>query len=383
MSKCYIRSIVAIVLCTAFMFLLLPPNTGKAETFSASAKAYVLMEAETGTVIDAKNEQEALYGAGITKLMSFLLFFEALQSGTIKIDETVSVSQEAASKGGTSAFLDAGETHPFGDLLKAAIVCSANDATCALAEKIAGSESAFTEQMNAKAELLGIDAVFADCTGLSAESKASAQAFAIIAAKLSLYNSFFEYSTCWTYTFIHNSGRETEITNGNTLVRNGTCDGIATGSTTESGYHMVASAKSGPARFIFVILGDKDAAGRAAAANQAISQAVAAYSVKQVAEKDAKYKSVPLENTEEGAVDIYPSESLAILYKKGEEKSIQIQVEVEELQAPLTQGQIVGKIIVETPAGQQSVALEVREEIEVKSIKGGAGRILRIWLFGL
>lgn len=90
-----------------------------------------------------------------------------------------------------------------------------------------------------------------------------------------------------------------------------------------------------------------------------------------------------MENTEEGAVDIYPSESLAILYKKGEEKSIQIQVEVEELQAPLTQGQIVGKIIVETPAGQQSVALEVREEIEVKSIKGGAGRILRIWLFGL
>ena len=169
MSKCYIRSIVAIVLCTAFMFLLLPPNTGKAETFSASAKAYVLMEAETGTVIDAKNEQEALYGAGITKLMSFLLFFEALQSGTIKMDETVSVSQEAASKGGTSAFLDAGETHPFGDLLKAAIVCSANDATCALAEKIAGSESAFTEQMNAKAEqtAMKIMLILKSCFSLS------------------------------------------------------------------------------------------------------------------------------------------------------------------------------------------------------------------------
>ena len=383
MSEGCTRSIAAMLLCAILVLVFLPLKTSRAKGLSATAKAYILMEAETGTVIDAKNEQEALYGAGITKLMSFLLFFEALQNGTVKIDEVISVSQEASSKRGTSAFLDAGETHSFGDLLKAAIVCSANDATCALAERIAGSESAFTEQMNAKAELLGIDAVFADCTGLSTESKASAQAFAIIAAKLSTYNSFFEYSTCWTFTFVHNSGRETEITNGNTLVRNGTCDGMATGSTAESGYHMVASGKSGPARFIFVILGDKDAASRAAAANQAISQAAAAYGVKQVAQKDAKYRSVPLENTEEGVVDIYPSEDMAILYKKGEENLIRIQVEIEEFQPPLVQGQIVGKIIAETPGGQQSVALEVREEVKVRSIKGGAGRILRIWLFGL
>ena len=116
MSEGCTRSIAAMLLCAILVLVFLPLKTSRAEGLSATAKAYILMEAETGTVIDAKNEQEALYGAGITKLMSFLLFFEALQNGTVKIDEVISVSQEASSKRGTSAFLDAGETHSFGDL---------------------------------------------------------------------------------------------------------------------------------------------------------------------------------------------------------------------------------------------------------------------------
>ena len=379
-----IRKRTAIILLCLMLFPLFSwIRVAKAEELSQSATAYVLIEAQTGQIIEAKNETEPLHGAGITKIMSFLLFFEALENGIVKMEDSVSVSAEAASKSGTSAFLDSGESHTFGDLLKAAIVGSANDATCALAEKIAGSESAFTEQMNQKAELLGIDAVFADCTGISTDSKASAQAFAVIASRLAKYSPFFEYSSCWTYPFVHNNGRETEITNSNTLVRDGTCDGMATGSTSEGGYHMIASAKSGGARFIFVILGEQNAANRSSCANKAISQAVATYGVKQIAQKDAKYKSVSVKGAENEEVDVYPSEDLSILYQKGEENDIQIQVEMDELILPLTQGQIVGKIIVNTPAGRQSVALEIRQDIDSKSIKGSAGKILRIWLFGL
>ena len=365
----------------ALFCLLWMPRVGQAAPLSETARAYLLLEATTRTVLEEKNADEALHGAGVTKLMSYLLFFEALQQGSVQLQEEVTVSKEAASKKGTSAFLDAGEQQPVEALLKAAIVGSANDATCALAEKIAGSEAAFVERMNARADQLGADAVFADCTGLSEQSLVSAAAFADIAAELCRYSAFFEYSACWTYSLVHASGRETEITNANTLVRGGLCDGMATGSTSASGYSMVASAKSGNARFLCVILGDREAGTRASAAKRAISEATAVYGVKQIASRDAKYRTVPLEDAEPGSVELYPSEDLAILYRKGEEKSIRTQVEIDEgLAPPICPGQIAGRIVVDAGGTQYSVALEAREAVEQKSLKNALGRILRIWL---
>ena len=367
---------IAALLCLFWM-----PRVGWAAPLSETARAYLLLEVTTRTILEEKNADEALHGASVTKLMSYLLFFEALQQGSVQLQEEVTVSKEAASKKGTSAFLDTGEQQPLEALLKASIVGSANDATCALAEKIAGSEAAFVERMNARADQLGVDAVFADCTGLSEQSLVSAAAFADIAAELCRHSAFFEYSACWTYSLVHASGRETEITNANTLVRDGLCDGMATGSTSASGYSMVASAKNGNARFLCVILGDREAGRRASAAKRAISEATAAYGVKQIANRDTKYRTIPLENADPGSVDLYPSEDLAILYRKGEEKSIRTQVEIDEgLAPPICLGQIAGRIVVDAGGTQYSVALEAREAVEQRSLRSAFGRILHIWL---
>ena len=341
---------------------------------------YVLLEAQSGTIIDANNEETSLYGAGMTKLMSYLLFMEALHSGAVKSDEMVTVSDFAAGKGGTSAFLDPGEKHTFEALLKAAIVCSANDATCALAEHIAGGESAFCEQMNARALELGIDAVFFDCTGISENSLVSAADFAKIAAELSKYPDYFTYSSCWTYTFVHNSGRETEITNANTLIRDNICDGMITGSTKESGYHMVASAKSGKARFIVVVMGEKDAAVRAAFAKRKLMEAIGVYDVKQVARKGVKFRTIEIGEGTGVTADVYPAEDLILLYRKGEEQRITVEVEMDVHELPLEAGQIVGRILVNSTEGTNSVALAIEEDIDRNTYWKNCQSILRIWL---
>ena len=144
---------------------------------------------------------------------------------------------------------------------------------------------------------------------------------------------------------------------------------------------MVASAKNGNARFLCVILGDREAGRRASAAKRAISEATAAYGVKQIANRDTKYRTIPLENADPGSVDLYPSEDLAILYRKGEEKSIRTQVEIDEgLAPPICLGQIAGRIVVDAGGTQYSVALEAREAVEQRSLRSAFGRILHIWL---
>ena len=379
------KKIISLALVLLFTFYLLPSPANAeqpADVFASTAKAYVLMEATTGQIIIENNADEAFHAAGVSKLMSYLLFCEALASGAVKAEDTVKVSADAAKKGGTRVFLDAGSAYSFDTLLKPAIVSSANDATTALAEHIAGTEAAFVEKMNARGNELGLSATFVDATGLSGENKTSAKDLAKIAAELSKYSGFFKHSTEWTYTFTHESGRETEVTNGNTLIKDGTCDGMATGSTPESGYSVAASAKTGAARFICIVLGDKDSSSRFSFAREAISYATATFGVKQIAQDGAKFKTVPVESGTKAEVDIVAKADLSILYKKGEEANIGTTVELDELVAPLNAGDVVGKIIVNTAEGETTIALAVAEDVEQKSFIAGIKRIARIWVNG-
>lgn len=373
----------AIALLLTFCILPLPVKAEQpADMFASTAKAYVLLEATTGQVIIENNADEAMHAAGVNKLMSYLLFYEALATGAVKAEDGVKVSADAAKKGGTRVFLDAGSTYSFDTLLKPAIVSSANDATTALAEHIAGTEAAFVEKMNARAGELGLTAKFADATGLAKENSASAKDLAKVAAELSNYSGFFKHSTEWTYTFTHESGRETEVTNANTLIKDGTCDGMATGSTPESGYSVAASAKTGAARFICIVLGDKDSSSRFSFAREAISYAAATFGVKQIAQEGAKFKTVPVEGGTQAQVDLIAKADLSILYKKGEEANIGTTVEIDELVAPLSTGDVVGKIIVNTTDGETTIALAVAQDVGQKSFMAGIKRIARIWVCG-
>ena len=374
------RKFVSILLTVFFVVAAMPMVTVRAQEFETTAKAYALIEANTRQIIASENGEEKFHAAGLTKLMSYLLFFEALADGKVRSEDSVRVSQEAAKKGGTSVFLDSGTSYSFETLLKPAIMCNANDAVTALAEHVAGSEAAFVELMNARSKELGLSCTFADCTGISSESLVSANDLAVIAAELSKYSGFFKYSTIWLDTFTHESGRETEMSNSNVLIKNDLYDGMSTGSTPSSGYSAAISAKSGGGRFIAIVIGDKDTSSRFKLAEELIGYAIATFGVKQIAQQGGKVKTLPVANGDVEEVGVYAKEDLSILYKKGEEGSISTNIQVDELTAPLQKGQIVGKIVITAPEGEISVALAVDQDVKEQSFGSGWHRLLRGFL---
>jgi D-alanyl-D-alanine carboxypeptidase (penicillin-binding protein 5/6) len=207
------------------------------------AGAY-LVEASTGKVLFAKNEYQSMIPASVTKIMTLLLVCEAIDSRIIALDDTVTVSQNAASKGGSQIFLKEGERMSVLDLLKSTIIASANDAAVALAELVAGSESAFVRRMNKRAAELGLkNTVFENATGLddTATNHYSCPAdIAKMSIELIKHSIILEYSSLWQDS-IRNG--EFTLTNTNRLVRyyDG-CNGLKTGSTDKAGYCVSASA---------------------------------------------------------------------------------------------------------------------------------------------
>lgn len=375
------RRIIGVLLTAFFLVVALPVGTVHAEEqFSSTAKAYALIEANTKQIIASERADEKFHAAGLTKLMSYLLFYEALAGGKVKSEDSVRVSQEAAKKGGTSVFLDSGASYSFETLLKPAVMCNANDAVTALAEHVGGNEAAFVTMMNERAKELGLSSTFADCTGISPESQTSANDLAVIASELSKYSGFYKYSCIWLETFTHESGRQTEMSNANVLIKNDLYDGMATGSTPSSGYSAAISAKSGGGRFIAIVIGDKDTSSRFKLAEDLIGYAIASFGVKQIAQQGGKVKTLPIANGNIKEVGVYAKEDLSILYKKGEEGSISTNVQVDDLAAPLQKGQIVGKIVVSTPQGEISVALAVDQDVAEQTFASGFKRLVQGFL---
>ena len=155
------------LLCLLCALLLLPVVPAGAVEMDLPVKSAVLMDAATGAVLYEQNAHEPLAPASVTKVMTMLLIMEAIDSGRIGWNDTVTTSETAAAKGGSQVFLKVGETMTVSDMVKSIAVSSANDCACAMAEHIAGSESAFVDMMNARAKELGMnDTHFVNCTGL-------------------------------------------------------------------------------------------------------------------------------------------------------------------------------------------------------------------------
>lgn len=371
------KKLIVIILIVGMIF----GNTAHAES-GKPCGAYCVTEQRTGSTIAGENAQRQMFPAGLTKLMSFLLFFEALEEGSIRMETEVNVSQNAASKGGTSVFLDAGASYPFGELLQAAVVSSGNDATTALAECVAGSETAFTERMNSRAAELGIGSSFADPTGLSTETRASAEELSVIAAKLAEHEEFFKYSTIRTYRFTHRSGRETELTSANKLIKSETYDGMTTGSAKEAGYCIAASIKQNGSRFLCIVLNAQTSDDRFLKASELLSAAAAEYESQEIVRKGAKVKNAEVKGARQKEVPIVAAEDLSLLLKKGTEiqKSLNLR---EDLSAPLFAGEKAGELIVTASDGSKyAVELIVGEDVAENSFGGSLKRIAGVWLGG-
>ena len=234
-----------------------------------TAKSALLMEASTGTIIFEKNADERLRPASVTKIMTLLLIFEALENNQFSLEDSVTVSEHAASMGGSQVYLEPGETQTVNDMIKCISIASANDASVAMAEFVAGSEPAFVDLMNAKAKELGMNnTTFANCCGLEAEGHlTTARDIALMSRELiTKHPQIHDYCTVWQDSIIHHTKRgdsEFGLTNTNKFLKQYTyANGLKTGYTSASKYCISATAKKDSLQLITVLMAEPDIPSR-------------------------------------------------------------------------------------------------------------------------
>jgi D-alanyl-D-alanine carboxypeptidase (penicillin-binding protein 5/6) len=263
------RKFAALFLIPCLVFLCMFPARITAEesentALTVEAPSALLMEASTGTILYEKNAHEQRRPASVTKIMTLILIFEALEQGQIAKSDVVTVSENAAAMGGSQVYLEAGETQTVDDLIKCISIASANDACVAMAEFISGSEEAFVEKMNEKAKSLGMnDTTFRNCCGLEAEGHlTSAYDIALMSRELSeKHPDIYNYCTIWMDSIIHTTRRGSEefgLTNTNKLLRYYSyATGLKTGYTSQSGYCLSATAEKNDIRLIAVVMAEE------------------------------------------------------------------------------------------------------------------------------
>lgn len=312
--------------------------------FDVESTSAILIEAGTGEILYSKNANEALPPASVTKVMTLLLIAEGIEKGKISLTDTVTVSEHAASMGGSQVFLKEGEKMSLEELLKCTVIASANDAAVALAEHLCGSESNFVSEMNRRALELGMkNTVFENVTGLddtTLKHLTSAYDIAIMSSALIKYDFITKYSSLWQDS-IRNG--EFTLTNTNRLVRyyDG-CNGLKTGSTAKAGYCISASAKRGDMQLIAVVMNASTRDERNKIARELLDYGFANYSIYH--KSGELVERVPVYFGKQDDVEIYTDDFYALI-SKGSESKIEAIYEIPEyIVAPLKSGDVVGKV---------------------------------------
>ena len=320
-------------------------------------KSALLMDVATGTVLYEKNAHEALAPASVTKVMTMLLIMEAIDSGAIGWNDTVTASESAAAKGGSQIYLKVGETMSVADMVKSIAVSSANDCACAMAEHLAGSETAFVEKMNQRAKALGMnDTHFVNCTGLddSEDAKShltSAYDIALMSRELLKYHpDIRQYTTIWMDT-VRNG--EFGLSNTNKMIRfYPGATGLKTGFTSGAGYCLSASAERDGMALIAVVMGCETSAQRFSACKGLLDMGFASYAL---VTPEAPEAQVPVTLGTQASVRAIPGEATQLLIDKGQKALVSTQITLEEgVEAPVSRGQKLGTMAV--TAGGQTLA---------------------------
>ena len=314
------------------------------QDFDVPCAAAVLIDEDSGTVLYEKNADERRPVASITKVMTLLLTFEALQAGKIALGDIVPVSEHAYHMGGSQIWLEPGEQLTLQEMLKAICISSANDAAVAVAEFVAGSESAFVDTMNARAAALGMTAThFANACGLDEEGHlSSARDVAVMSREMLLHHpEVREYCTVWMDTL---RGGRTQLVNTNKLLKSYPgITGLKTGTTGKAGVCITASAERDGLRLIAVVLGASSGKERFEAAKTLLDYGFAHYDSAEVtlpddAPEELRVKRGTAETT---TLDYAAPERL--LVPKGEGRDLQTKILLPDtLQAPVRQGSPVG-----------------------------------------
>ena len=348
------------ILLAFFLVLSVLPVRGRAAQpeLELDGKSALLMEVSTGTILYEKNTREALPPASVTKIMTLLLIMEAIDSGKIGWQDTVTASEAAAAKGGSQIYLKAGETMSVSDMVKSIAVSSANDCACAMAEHLAGSEAAFVQQMNDRAAELGMeDTHFVNCTGLDDDPEAqnhktSARDIAIMSRELlKNHPDIKQYTTIWMDT-VRNGAFG--LSNTNKLIRfYPGATGLKTGFTSGAGYCLSATAQREGMELIAVVMGCTTSQKRTAACKSLLDYGFAGFTVVDPGLEDVV--TVPVVLGKADTVSLRLGEAPGLLIDKAQKESVEKELVTEEsVSAPVSQGQKLGELILR--CGAQELA---------------------------
>lgn len=348
------KKIISVLLCV-FMVMSLSVIAFAEEdntvTDNLSVKSAILMEVSSGQVLLSKNPDEKLPPASITKIMTLLLVMEAVDNGKITLEDVVTTSRNASSKGGSQIWLKEGEQMTVHELIKATAVASANDASTALGEHIAGDEMTFVAMMNSRAAELGmVNTNFENCSGLddTAENHYStARDIAIMSCELMKHEKIKEYTTIWMDSLRNG---ETELVNTNRLVRfyEGTT-GLKTGTTSKAGYCISATAQRNGMELVAVVLGSDNSNGRFEDAKTLLSWGFSNYEIYTPQVDLSLITDVNVLYGEQSTISPIVSEMSPILIKKGSQNKINQRVDMcIDVEAPVEKGQTLGKVFFES-----------------------------------
>ena len=328
------------------LFVFITPIS--AEDLTLNAKSSILIEASTGKILYEKNKDERYAPASMTKMMSLVIIMDNIYNGNLRLDEMIKTSKNASGMGGSQIFLKEGEEMSVDDMLKGITIGSANDATVALAERIAGSEEAFVKIMNEYAKKLGLkNTHFKNCTGLDENDHySSAYDMSVIARELVKHEKILNYSSIYETYLRSDTDNKFWLVNTNKLVRfyKGV-DGLKTGYTDTAGYCLTATINKDNMRVIAVVMGEDSSTTRNSEVSGLLNYAYNLYKKDTYITIEEVLGNAKVEKGNVEYANIVTIDDISIInkkeYKRGE---IKFELDLKYLKAPIKKGDVVGKI---------------------------------------
>ncbi len=358
------------ILLIIMSFFVLNLSVLAEEDFAPSAKSAILVDNLSGKVLYEKNADEKLAPASMTKLASMLIVMEAIDNGNLKLEDKVTISEEAANMGGSQVFLQAGEVYTVHDLLKSVAIASGNDAVVALSEKVGGSVSGFVDMINKRLKELGAtNTNFVNPHGLDAEGHYStARDMSIIARELLRHEKILEYTSIYEEYLEKNDGSRIWLVNTNRLVRfyDGV-DGLKTGFTKTAGYCLTATAKKNNFRLISVVMGEDTTENRSSDTVKMLNYGFNTFKINIIKKKGESLGKVRVEKGKKDFANIVLfNDATEILKNTDPVSEYKFNLKVDKIKAPLKIGDIVGSAEIIDNDGNIVDEVDVTIDKEIK-----------------
>lgn len=340
------------------------------ESLIPNAKSGLLMEASTGTIIYEKNIHEKVSVASMTKMMGMILIMEALEDGSISLEEKVTVSKNASGMGGSQIWLEEGEQITVLDLIKGIMMASANDGIVCMAERIAGTEADFVKMMNDKAKELGLkNTNFVNPTGLDEENHySSAYDMAIIARELIKHEEIFNYTSIYEDYLRKGTNREYWLVNTNKLIKTYQgADGLKTGFTDNAGYCMAVTAKRNNMRLIAIVLGEEEGKVRNQETAELLDYGFNLYEVTTIKKKGDVLGNITIDKADTEEIEIVALRDVTVLKKQSDkDKEYKSEVRLNDLNLPIQKNEVIGSLIVKDDLGNKIDEVEITVLTDIK-----------------